>query len=48
MTPKFRSNDRTVRDSRRKDKAESMRRKAIRGAKYAPAEESAQYVTGAH
>lgn len=38
MTPKFRDHDRTVRDSRRKDKATTLARREIRQQKYeAPA-----------
>ncbi|WP_420312568.1 hypothetical protein ACOB87_38075 [Streptomyces sp. YS-B37] len=35
MTPKFRTHDLTVRDSKRTDKATTLARKAVRNNKYA-------------
>ncbi|MEU5403737.1 hypothetical protein ABZ348_31130 [Streptomyces sp. NPDC005963] len=34
MTPKFRLRDMSARDSKRKDKATTLERKRVRGAKY--------------
>ncbi|WP_327292466.1 hypothetical protein [Streptomyces sp. NBC_01198] len=48
MTPKFRDPERKIRDSRRKDKAVTLHRRAVRDAKYVPAEDVIQRAAGIH